>query len=63
MQDAVARKAPVSVPKDCIRIVELEIFANHGVFPEETALWPLRAAATIWLIPSTTAQYATWPTG
>ncbi len=38
MQDAVARKAPVSVPKDCIRIVDLEIFANHGVFPEETAL-------------------------
>lgn len=24
--------------KDCIRIVDLEIFANHGVFPEETAL-------------------------
>ena len=57
---------------DEIRIVDLEVFANHGVFPEENALGQkfivnlvLRgdfsaAKAMSWTIPSIMARCAIW---
>ena len=58
---------------DEIRIVDLEVFANHGVFPEENALgqkfivnlvlrgdFSAACKSDAWTIPSIMARYAIW---